>query len=137
MVADHARDPRPQVVGAEPAVDGAAQQRLGVVEPLGLDHRPERGGRITAEVADRVGNGLIGRSRSVSATPAMPWTIGSARWSPSNSSTIARQSVADATEWPQPNSARGAPWATASHTSSPGLASARSRRTTSRATCPT
>ena len=33
--------------------------------------------------------------------------------------------MADATEWPQPNSARGAPWATASQTSSPGLVSAR------------
>ena len=36
--------------------------------------------------------------------------------------------MAEAIEWPQPNSARGAPWATASQTSSPGLASARSSR---------
>ena len=48
-----------------------------------------------------------------------------------------RQSVADAIEWPQPKSARGAPWATASQIISPGLASARSSRTTSRDTWPT
>ncbi len=50
---------------------------------------------------------------------------------------MARQSVAEAMLWPHPKSARGAPWATASHTISPGLASARSSRTTSRETWPT
>ena len=34
---------------------------------------------------------------------------------------MTRQSVAEATEWPQPNSARGAPWAIASQISWPGL----------------
>ena len=43
------------------------------------------------------GNSLTCRSRSVSAMPMMPCTNGSARWSPSNSSTMARQSVAAAT----------------------------------------
>ena len=71
------------------------------------------------------GSSLTGRSRSTSAIPAMPCTIGNARWSPSYRSTMARQSVADAIEWPQPKSAGMAPKATASHTSSPGLASAR------------
>jgi hypothetical protein len=39
--------------------------------------------------------------------------------------------------WPKPNSARGAPQATASHTTWTGSASTRRRRTTSREICPT
>ena len=84
VIADDGGEPRPQLVGGPAGVDGAAEQRLRRLELLGLDEAAELARRIGAERRSAgSGSGLTGRSRSVSAIPAMPCTIGRARWSPS------------------------------------------------------
>ena len=85
VVADDGREPRPQLVGRPAGVDRAADAAPAPAPAA----RPRRGGG-TRRPASRPSSAppgraaaLTGRSRSVSAMPAMPWTIGSARWSPS------------------------------------------------------
>ena len=84
VVADDRREPRLQICGAIPAVDRAADQCLGLFELLGLDSvcGTRRAGSAGSCRAGS-GSGLTGRSRSVSAMPAIACTIGRARWSPS------------------------------------------------------
>ena len=59
VVGDDADEPRPQLVGAQPGLDRAAQQRLGVVGPVPalLDQGPERVAGSVGEGADGLGRG--------------------------------------------------------------------------------
>ena len=59
VVGDDADQPGPQLVRAEPGLDRAAQQRLGLVGPVPalLHQRPERLAGSVGEGADRLGRG--------------------------------------------------------------------------------
>ena len=54
VIADHGGEPRPQLVGGPAGVDGAADQRLGRRELLGLDEAAELGAGVAAELGRRV-----------------------------------------------------------------------------------